>query len=156
MISKATLCSHGTGRIFDHLNLNLMRHFAHTGLFNILLCSHGQIFKQSQICPVPYEQSLLVIENQPKNKSGFFQTRDTLISIGHVNMSVATHKVIYHQKSTVPPISASPRALLKRMLRGTLSVCKMNPLTSLRSCDPGDSCQMSNLPSPLMLRTWDK
>lgn len=121
-----------------------------------LLCSHGQIFKQSQICPVPCEKSLPVIEDQPKNKSSFFQTRDTLISIGHVNMSVATHKVIYHQKSTVPPISASPRALLKRMLRGTLSVCKMNPLTSLRSCDPGDSCQMSNLPSPLMLRTWDK
>ena len=35
MISKATLCSHGTGRIFDHLNLNLTGHFAHTGLFNI-------------------------------------------------------------------------------------------------------------------------
>lgn len=39
MISKATLCSHRTGRIFDHLNLNLTGHFAHTGLFNIFALS---------------------------------------------------------------------------------------------------------------------
>lgn len=132
-----TLCSHGTVQYFCSVHMDKF--------------SNSRKFVQCHV-----SKSLPVIENQPKNKSGFFQTRDTLISIGHVNMSVATHKVIYHQKSTVPPISASPRALLKRMLRGTLSVCKMNPLTSLRSCDPGDSCQMSNLPSPLMLRTWDK
>ena len=35
MISKATLCSHGTGRIFDQLNLNLTGQLVHTGLFNI-------------------------------------------------------------------------------------------------------------------------
>ena len=35
MISKATLCSHGTGRIFDHLNLNLTGQYVYTGPFNI-------------------------------------------------------------------------------------------------------------------------
>ena len=59
-------------------------------------------------------------------------------------------------KWSIPPISASPRALLKRMLLGTLSVCKIKPLTNLRSRDPGDICQTSTLPSPLMLITWEQ
>ena len=59
-------------------------------------------------------------------------------------------------KWSIPPISASPRALLKRMLLGTLSVCKIKPLTNLRSRDPGDICQTSTFPSPLMLITWEQ
>ena len=65
-------------------------------------------------------------------------------------------KCKWNKHFTLPPISASPRALLKRMLRGTLSVCKRKPLTSLRSCDPGDICHTRTLPSPLMLRIWEQ